>query len=109
MLWIYVLLTTVGVVTIVPTILRAIDGAPADVVTGFTGFVGLIGGLTGLFCRRSGDGGWATFVAASALGLAAGALHPELLSHLRGHTPGSESALSTPATKKKPELTHDES
>jgi hypothetical protein len=108
-LWIYVLLTTVGVVATVPTVLRAVDGEPADLVTGFTGSVGLIGGLTGLFCRQSGVGGWATFVAAGALGLAAGALHPDLLSNLRGHAPDSEPALSTPATKKKPELTHDES
>lgn len=106
MLWIYVLLTTVGFVAIVPTVLRAIDGHAADVVTGFIGFVGLVGGLTGLFCRQAGVGGLATFVAAAALGLAAGALHPEVLSNLRGHTPHSE---ATPTTEKKPELPHDES
>ena len=106
MLWIYVLLTTVGIVPTVPTVLRAIDGEPAHLAIGFTGFVGLIGGLTGLFCRQAGVGGSATFVAAAALGLATGALHPELLSYLRGHAPDSR---PTAATKKKPELTHDES
>ncbi len=82
-------------------------------VTGFAGFVGLIGGLTGLFCRQSGVGGWATFVAAAALGLAAGALHPELLSHLRGDMAAQKEAWAqipepAPAVKKKAELTHDE-
>ena len=95
MLWVYVLLTTVGVVAIVPTVLRAIDGKAADLVTGFIGFVGFFGGLVGLFCRQAGVGGWATLIAAAAAGFSAGALHPELLSLLRA--------------EKKPELTHDES
>jgi len=93
-LWVYVLLLTAGVVAIVPTVLRAIDGHDPEVVTGFVGFVGLFAGLTGLAARQAVDSGWAAFISAAAIGLAAGALHPEVLSALRG--------------KKKLELTHDE-
>ena len=105
MLWIYVLLTTVGVVAIVPTVLRAIDGKPADTVTGIVGFVGLVSGLTGLFCRQVGVDSLATFVAAAALGLAAGALHPELLSMLRRDPTTTAPAMTA---KKKTKVTHAE-
>ena len=95
MLWVYVLLATAGVVAIVPTVLRAIDGHAPDVVTGFVGFVGFFGGITGLIARQAVDSGWAAFISAAAIGLAAGALHPEVLAALRG--------------EKKREPTHDES
>lgn len=94
MLWVYVLLLTAGVVAIVPTVLRALDGYDADVVTGFVGFVGLFGGLTGLAARQAVDSGWAAFISAAAIGLAAGAVHPEVLAALR--------------RKNQLELTHDE-
>jgi len=94
MLWVYVLLLTVGVVAIVPAVLRAIDGQPSAVTMGFAGFAGLFGGATGLVARQATSNGVAAFIAAAAIGLAAGALHPEVLAALGG--------------QKKPELTHDE-
>ena len=108
-MWVYVLTTTAGVVAIVPIILRAIDRHPPELVTGFIGFVGFFGGVTGLLTRQTGAGGLATFIAAAAVGLAAGALHPELLPMLRGESPVPGPARPTPKPEKKPEFTHDES
>ena len=105
MVWVYVLLTTVGVVAIVPTVLRAIDGHAPELVTGFTGFVGFFGGITGLLARQVDVPGLATLIAAAAIGLAAGALHPELLWMVRGES----APKSKKKPEKKPELTHDES
>ena len=59
-------------------------GMTPNLGLGFVGFVGTFGGLTGLFCRQVGMGGWITLLAAAALGLSAGALHPELLWKLGG-------------------------
>ena len=112
MLWVYVLLTTVGVVAIVPTVLRAIDGHTPELITGFAGFVGFFGGITGLLGRQAGVPGLATFIAAAAIGLASGALHPEFLSMLRGESSSPDSPVPAPAAaepEKKPKLTHDES
>lgn len=82
-LWLYVLLTTVGVVLIVPAVLRAIDGLPGDTVSDFVAFAGFFGGLAGLFTRQIGASGLVTVIVAVAVGLAAGVVHPELLDHLR--------------------------
>ena len=96
MLWVYVLVTTVGIVGIVPAVLRNLDGVPSKIMTGFIGFTCTFAGLTGLFCRQVGVDPWTTLVAASALGLAAGALHPELMSMLKSST-GSPPTQSTSA------------
>jgi hypothetical protein len=82
-LWVYLLLATLGLVMIVPTVLRAIDGKPSDVLAGFIAFASFIGGVTGLFVSQVVVSGVVAFIAAGALGLAAGAIHPELLTTLR--------------------------
>ena len=110
----YLLLATLGLVMIVPTVLRSIDGKPSDVLAGFVAFTSLIAGLAGLFVSQLVASGVITFVAAAALGLAAGAIHPELLTTLRVNAGEAErvasSAPTTAATtaRKNEESTHDE-
>ncbi len=83
MLAVYVLLTTVGIVMIVPAVLRAIDGMPGDVMTSSIGFFGSFGGLAALFSRQIGASGLVTLIVAVTIGLAAAVVHPELLVKLR--------------------------
>lgn len=99
---------------IVPTVLRALDHMPSDVLAGFIAFSSFVTGLIGLFVSQIGVRGVVTFIAAAALGLAAGAIHPELLTRLRVDlgeaNRATASAHSTAATsaQKKAEHTHDE-
>ena len=108
------MLATLGLVMIVPAVLRAIDGKPSDVLAGFIAFSSFIAGLAGLFVSQVVVSGVITSVAAAALGLAAGAIHPELLTTLRVNAGEAERVASsarptaTTTVKKNEERTHDE-
>jgi Na+(H+)/acetate symporter ActP len=80
---VYLLLLTTGVVLTVPAIMRALDGITEPPIATAVGFTTLMAGMAGLLLIQFGLGGVITFIAALALGLAAGALHPELLDGLR--------------------------
>ncbi len=90
MLWIYVLAGTAGVVLLVPTVLRALDGFRSDAITGSLGFGGTTFGACGIALLNVEMGAATRLLAAAALGLAASAIHPEVLSALRRRS-GAES------------------
>ena len=82
-LWVYVLLLTAGIVAIVPTLVRAVDGLSSDALSGSIGFGGLASGTIGLILRFADLNGTATFITAAAFGVGAAALHPELVHRLQ--------------------------
>ena len=95
MSWVYLLLLTTGVVLTVPAIMRALDGITEPPIASAVGFTTLTAGVAGLLLIQFGLGGVITFIAALALGLAAGALHPELLDGLRRRNAVGEEHIET--------------
>ena len=96
-IWLYVFSLSVGLTLGVPTILQATDAGPrrstAPVAEpaparprfglfAFFGFALSVFGTTGLVITAFAPGRLATLIAALTLGLAAGAVHPELLAGL---------------------------
>lgn len=79
MSWVYLVLITIGIVAMVPTVLQATDLHQRDAKQGFVAFVALVTGAVGLLLIQFDVPLVATLVAALALGLAAGFVHPELL------------------------------
>lgn len=84
MFWIYALVGTAGLVAIVPSILRAIDGHDADMATELVGSVATTFGAIGVLFGFTELRGTLTFALALLFGLAAGAATNELLRELRG-------------------------
>ena len=99
MTWLYVCATTIGLMLIVPTVLQAIDrrepasqeslaktpaSASARPISPFefAAFAATTFGVAGLIIAEFEPGPWMTLIAAATLGLAAGAVHPEVLSAL---------------------------
>jgi len=81
-LWVYVLVGTAGLVALVPTLLRAIDGLDNDLVTTAVGFGCTTFGVVGLILQFAGFSALTTLISAGALGLAAGAVSPEAIAAL---------------------------
>ena len=74
---------TAGFVLLVPSLLRSLDGFRVDVTTGALAFAGTAFGASGLLLMPVEMQGATRFVSAAALGLAAGAIHPEALNAIR--------------------------
>jgi len=72
---------------LVPSLLQAIDGQKVDVTVGALGFTGTVFAICGLILQQFDMSTNATWVAALALGMAAGALHSEVLNALRPSHP----------------------
>jgi len=89
MLWMFVLAGTAGIVLAVPPVMRVLEGHAASeqsFVPTFAGFVLAAGAITGLFVMQFEVRNVITIVAAAAVGIAVGALHPEMLSSLGTRT-----------------------
>ena len=95
MIWIYVLTGTIGLVLIVPPVFQALDrrvapGAAPDPPAAtariqpyeFAAFALTAFGVAGTIITQFDAGARSTFIAALTLGLAAGALHIEVLAAL---------------------------
>lgn len=82
MLWLFVLAGTAGIVLALPPVMRVLDGHPAadqQFVPTFAGFVLVAAAITGLFVMQFEVRNVITLVSAAAVGIAVGALHPEML------------------------------
>lgn len=93
--WIYALVGTAGLVAIVPSILRALDGHDANFARGFIGFAGTPFGAIGSVLSFT-DMRWVmTLVLATMFGLAVGAFHMEFLGLLRDPAPKQQEPAAT--------------
>lgn len=99
MFWLFAMATTAGLIIGVPTVLQAIDGTteshdgPQDTtddpalpnrhtagsLSAFAAFALIAGGIGGLVALAFEPANWIALTVAACLGLAAGALHPEVL------------------------------
>lgn len=90
MIWIYVFALAVGLMLIVPTLLQAFDRRRADGeavgsdagLFEFTAFAATMFGASGLIVERFEPSRATSLIVALTLGLAAGAIHPEVLAQL---------------------------
>ena len=94
--WIFVLAGTLGVVLIVPTVLRAVDGLPSDPVVGSFGFGATVFAAVGFLLQQFGLNTLTSVIAALALGGATAAIHTEILSLLGGR-PSNRTVETCPA------------
>jgi hypothetical protein len=80
--WIYLVIAVAGVVPLVPTLLQSHDGRPPQIAYGGFAFAATAFGLTGAFMTHFATTAVTNLIAAIAVGLAAGAVHPEVLAAL---------------------------
>lgn len=107
-MWLYLFAATVGTILIVPTVLQAIDRRnsrpeshdderpshrrPDAGVLEFAAFAATTFGVTGLVVMQFEPGRLTTLIASLSLGMASGALHPEILGALSRPISRSESS-----------------
>ena len=84
MAWIYILVATAGLVPLVPALLRATERVVTPGPSTFAGFALTGFGLTGALATQLPTSTTEALIAALAVGLAAGAVHPEILGALNG-------------------------
>lgn len=85
--WIYALVGTAGLVAIVPSILRAIDGHEPDLITSLVGFFGTAFGAIGTVLNFTSMRNVIAITLAALFGVAAAAVHGEILSSLQRREP----------------------
>lgn len=89
MVWFYIVIAVVGIVVLVPTVLQSIDGVPPHLAYGFIGFAATTFGVAGAVVSQFPTGPGMNLIAAIALGLAAGAVHPEVTTWLARRNPAA--------------------
>lgn len=78
--WIFALIGTAGLVAIVPSILRAIDGHPSNLIRSLVGFWGLTFGALGSLLWIIGVRSLVPYIVVKVIAVAVGALSGEILS-----------------------------